>query len=160
MQTFKSARINFNRRQKDWRANSYATLFLVFQCRNLGMLEDKVLSLVTWHKAKYSDPYSEFVLCIYPSVCTHTAVNTPGAVGSHLCCGTRGAVGGSVPCSRAPRRGIKCGESAVHSLPPPTIPAGPRLELAAFRLWVRLSTIRPRLPSNINYNINQCQVEL
>ncbi len=28
-------------------------------------------------------------------------------------------------------------------LPPP---AGPRLELATFRLWVRLSTIRPRLP--------------
>ncbi len=27
-------------------------------------------------------------------------------------------------------RGIEGGESAVHSLPPPTIPAGPRLELA------------------------------
>ncbi len=29
-------------------------------------------------------------------------------------------------------RGIKGGESAVHSLPPPTIPAGPRLKLATF----------------------------
>ncbi len=39
---------------------------------------------VTWHIAKYGDPYSEFVLCIYPSnVHTHTAVNTPGAVNTH-----------------------------------------------------------------------------
>ncbi len=34
--------------------------------------------------------------------------------------------------------GIEGEESAVHSLPPPTIPAGPRLELAIFRLRVRL----------------------
>ncbi len=31
-------------------------------------------------------------------------------------------------------RGIEGGESAVHSLPPPTIPAGPRLEITTFRL--------------------------
>ncbi len=31
---------------------------------------------VSWHTAKYGNPYSEFVLCIYPSKCTHTAVNT------------------------------------------------------------------------------------
>ncbi len=42
--------------------------------------------------------------------------------------------------------GIEGEESAVHSLPPPTIPAGPRLELATFRLPVRLSNIRPQLP--------------
>ncbi len=36
-------------------------------------------------------------------------------------------------------RGIEGGESAVHSLPPPTIPAGPRLELATFGLRVQLS---------------------
>ncbi len=29
-----------------------------------------------WHTAKYDDPYSEFVLCINPSKCTHTIVNT------------------------------------------------------------------------------------
>ncbi len=69
---------------------------------------------VTWHTAKYGDPYSEFVLCIYGHLthpkCTHTAMNThthhehtPGAVGSHLCCGVRGAVGGSVPCLREPQ---------------------------------------------------------
>ncbi len=91
--------------------------------------------IVTWHTAKYGDPYSEFVLCIYPSkVHTHThrehththQVQKPGAVGSHLCCDARGAVVGSVSCSRAPRCGIEGGESAGHSLPPPTIPAGPR----------------------------------
>ncbi len=36
-------------------------------------------------------------------------------------------------------RGIEGGESAGHSLPPPTIPAGPGLELATFGLRVRLS---------------------
>jgi len=49
---------------------------------------------------------------------THTnTVNTHtrGAVGSHLCCSAQGAVRGSVPCSRAPRRGIEGGESPVHS---------------------------------------------
>ncbi len=35
-------------------------------------------------------------------------------------------------------RGIEGGESAGHSLPPPTIPAGPRLEPATFGLQVRL----------------------
>ncbi len=42
--------------------------------------------------------------------------HTPGAVGSHFCCSAREAVGGSVPSSRAPRRGVKGGESAGHSL--------------------------------------------
>ncbi len=36
--------------------------------------------------AKYGDPYSEFVLCIYPSK-VHTAV------GSHLCCGAQEQLG-------------------------------------------------------------------
>ncbi len=36
-------------------------------------------------------------------------------------------------------RGNEGEESAVHSLPPPTIPAGLRLELAPFQLWVQLS---------------------
>ncbi len=69
-----------------------------------------ILSKVTWHTAKYGDPYSEFVLCIWPILSAHTqqwththCEHTPGAVGSHLCSGTRGAVGGSVPCSRAPQ---------------------------------------------------------
>ncbi len=119
---------------------------------------------VTWHTAKYGNPYS--CSAFYPSkVHTHSSEHTPwththrehtpGAVGSHLCCGTRGAVWGSVcVCSllcvctaqRHRSRGIEGVESAGHSLPPPTIPAGPRLELATFRLWVRLSSIRPQLP--------------
>ncbi len=36
---------------------------------------------VTWHTTKYGDSYSEFVLYIYPSKCTHT--HTPGAVDTH-----------------------------------------------------------------------------
>ena len=36
-------------------------------------------------------------------------------------------------------RGIEGGESAVHSLPRPTIPAGPRLELTTLGLRVLLS---------------------
>ena len=35
--------------------------------------------------------------------------------------------------------GIEGGERTVHALPPPTIPAGPRLELTTFGLRVRLS---------------------
>ncbi len=70
--------------------------------------------------AKYGDPYSEFVLCILPiQVHTHRAVNTPRAVGSHLCCGAREQLG--VQCIAQGfhlSRGIEGGESAVHSLPP------------------------------------------
>ncbi len=78
--------------------------------------EDMFNMKVKWHVAKYGDPYSEFVLCIYPSKCTHSSEHThththssehtPGAVGSHICCGTQRAVGCSVSCSRAPRRAI------------------------------------------------------
>ncbi len=38
----------------------------------LGLVKVKV----TWHTAKYGDPYSEFVLCLTHPKCTHTAVNT------------------------------------------------------------------------------------
>ncbi len=72
--------------------------------------------------------------------CAHCE-HTPGAVGSHLCCGARGAVGGLVPCSRAPRRIIEGEESAVHLLPPPTIPVGPRIKPATFGFQVRLSSL-------------------
>ncbi len=71
---------------------------------------------------------------------THTAVNThtPGAVGRHFML-QQGEFGGSVTCSRAPQSwywGWR--ESAVHSLPPPTIPASPRFEFATFRSRVHL----------------------
>ncbi len=70
---------------------------------------------------------------------TYSSEHTPGAVGIHLCCGAQGAVEGSVLCPRAPRCGIEGGESAVHSLSPPTIPASLRLELTTFGLRVQLS---------------------
>ncbi len=39
---------------------------------------------VTWHTAKYVDPYSEFVLCIYPiQVHTHSSEHTH-TVNTHL----------------------------------------------------------------------------
>ncbi len=63
---------------------------------------------------------------------THThREHTPGAVGSHLCCGTRGAVGGSV---------------LAFPSPPPTKPCRNETRTPNLSLWVRLSTIRPRLP--------------
>ncbi len=83
---------------------------------------------------------------------THTQqyTHTPGAVCSHLCGGTRGAVGGSVSCSRAPSSWYwRWTECWTFTPPPTTIPAGPRLELTTFPLWVRLSTIRPRLPRKV-----------
>ncbi len=69
---------------------------------------------------------------------THTAVNTHtrGAVGSHLCCGAWGAVGvwclaqGHLVVVLKMERAL-----FIHS----TIPAGPRLKLATFRLQVQLS---------------------
>jgi len=81
---------------------------------------------------------------IWPSMVTavckqRNLEHTPGAVGSHLCCGARGAFGGLLPCSRGLRHTIEGGESAVHSLPPMIIPAGPRLKLATYRLRVQLS---------------------
>ncbi len=81
--------------------------------RSFSLLTIRVKVKVTWHTAKYGDPYSEFVLCIYPSKRTHTHTHTawththhehtPRAVGSRLCCSARGTVGGSVTCSRAPQ---------------------------------------------------------
>ncbi len=99
--------------------------------------------IVVWLSAKYVGICAPHL----PIQSAHThREHTPGAVGSHLCCSTRGAVEGLMPCSRA-LRGIEGGESAVHSLTPPTIPAGPRLEPATFRLRVWLSNFK--LPQNI-----------
>ncbi len=119
---------------------------LVFMFIKQCWIVKKSILLWKWHTAKYGDPYSEFMLCIYPSKCTHTAVNThthrehtPGAVFSHLCCGARGAAVGSVPCSRAPRRVLKVERAlfihSPHLQPLPDL----RLELTTFLLWVRLS---------------------
>ncbi len=97
---------------------------------------------VKWHPAKYCDPYSEFLLCIYPlKVHTHSSehpqtVNTPSSGQPFYAVEQLW-----VQCLAQEHlsRRIEDGESAGHSLPPPTIPAGPRLELATFGLWVWLS---------------------
>jgi len=114
---------------------------------------------VTWHDIRPSgDPYSEIMLCIYPSKCTHTAVNTHTHTHTHTVnthpeqwaaiyavapgelLGVQCLAQGHLSC------GIEGEASTVHSLPPPTIPASLRLGLANFGLRVRLLTIRPRLP--------------
>ncbi len=99
-----------------------------------------------WRVAKYGDPYSEFVLCIWPIQSAHTQQwththreHTPGAVGSIYAAATGEQLGVWWLAQGHLSRGIEDGESAVHSLPPPTIPASPRFELATFRLRVRLS---------------------
>ncbi len=66
---------------------------------------------VTYGYVTWGDPYSEFMLCIYPS-----KVHTPGAVGIYA------AVPGEqlgVQCFAQGHlsRGIEGEESAVHSLP-------------------------------------------
>ncbi len=95
---------------------------------------------VTWHTTKYGDPYSEFVLCIYPILSahtqqwTHTHTHTPWthtqssgqpfyAVAPREQLGVRCLAQGSHL-----SRGIEGEESAVHSLPPPTIPARPETQ--------------------------------
>ncbi len=172
-------------------------------------LHDSVIDITKWAQ-EYGDPYSEFVLCIYPiqsahtqqwththhehtpgsswgfgallkgtSVvvlkveralyiqnwqsdvtygqvwwpilgicalqlthpkCTHTAVNTH-TVNTHpeQWSAIYAAAPGEQLGVRCLAQGIEGGESAVHSLPSPTIPAGPKLEPTTFRLRVRLS---------------------
>ncbi len=76
---------------------------------------------------------------IHPSTHTHRE-HTPGAVGSQ-CCGARGAVGGSVSCSRVSPQSWywRRRESAGHSLPTPTIPAGPVTRTRNLGLQVQCS---------------------
>ncbi len=96
--------------------------------------------------AKYGDPYSEFVLCIQPiKVHTHSSehthtVNTHPEQWAAIYVAVPGEQLG-VRCLAQGHlsRGIEGGESAGYSLPPPTIPAGPRLEPVTFGLRVRLS---------------------
>ncbi len=92
---------------------------------------------VTWHTAKYGDPYSEFVLWIQSA---HTAVNTHpdqwtavyvAAPGDQLGvqCLAQGHLG----------RGIECEESAVHS--PPTTYNSWWPETQTCNLWITSPTL-------------------
>ncbi len=116
---------------------------------------------VMWHTAKYDDQYSEFVLCNYPSKCTHIAVNTH-TVNSHP-----EQWAAIYAAAHGEQLGVRCLAQGhlvvvlkvervlyIHSPHPPpmTIPAGTRFKLA--NLWVWLSTIRPRLPTWLPKNCN------
>ncbi len=78
--------------------------------------------------------------------------HTPRAVGSHLCCGAREQLGVWGPAQEHLVVVLKVERELYIYSPPPIIPAGPRLELATFRLWVRFSTIRPRLPQVVKWS--------
>ncbi len=78
---------------------------------------------------------------INPSkVHTHTAVNTHPAPGEQL--GVRCLAQGHLS------HGIEGEESAVHSLPPPTIPAGPETLTQPLGYESNSLTIRPHLKAS------------
>ncbi len=87
---------------------------------------------VTWHTAKYGDPYSEFMLCIFPSrVHTYSSEHTHCAVGSS--CGFGALLKGTSVMVLSVERALD-----IHS-PPPTIPAGP--ETRTHNLWITSPTL-------------------
>ncbi len=101
---------------------------------------------VTWHSAKYGNPYSEFVLCIDPIQSAHTHREHTHTVNTHpeqwaaiYVAAPREAVGVQCLAQGHLSRGIEGGESAAHLLPPPTIPAGP--ETRTHDLWVTSLTL-------------------
>ncbi len=108
-----------------------------------------------WHDVTYSQVWWPILgiraLHLTHPKCTHTAVNTHTHTHIHIpWTHTRssgqlfmlrrpGSSWGFVPCSRAPQSWYWGWRERCTFTPPPTIPAGPRLELATFRLQVRLS---------------------
>ncbi len=95
---------------------------------------------MTWHTAKYGYSYSNSFSAFTHPKCKHTAVNThPEQWAAINAAALREQLGGWCIAQGHLSRGIEGGESAGYSLPPPTIPAGPRLELAIFQLRIQLS---------------------
>ncbi len=97
---------------------------------------------VKWHVAKYGDPLWIRALHLPIRVCTHTHTHThthteqwaaiySAAHGEQL--GVRCLAQGHLAVVLKVERALD-----IHS-PPPTIPAGPRLELTTFQLWIQLS---------------------
>jgi len=64
---------------------------------------------------------------------------TPGAVGIIYAAAPGEQMGVRCLAQGHLSRGIEGGESAVHSLPPPTTPAGPRLKFTTF--WIASLTL-------------------
>ncbi len=92
----------------------------------------------------------------YPSKCTHThsrehtnTVNTHPEQGTAIYAAAPGVqLRGQCLAQGHLSHGIDGGERVLYiHLAPPTIPAGPRLEVTTFRLWVRLSNISRELIS-------------
>ncbi len=76
-----------------------------------------------------------------PSKCTHPVVNThthrehaPGAVDSHIAAAPGEQLGVRCLAQGHLSHGIEGGESTVHSLPPPTIPARPKTRTSSLRV--------------------------
>ncbi len=95
---------------------------------------------------EYGDPYSELVLCIYPSkVHTHSSEHThtpwthTRSSGQPFMLRRLGSSWGFGALLKGSSVVVLKVERAGHSLPPPTIPAGPRLELTTFQLRVWLT---------------------
>ncbi len=99
---------------------------------------DYLWIIVTWCDIRPSMVTHTRNLCsaINPSMWTHTPWTHTRSSGQPFMLRSPGS-----------SRGIEGGESAVHSLPPPTIPAGP--ETRTPNLWITSPTltIRPRLPT-------------
>ncbi len=90
---------------------TYKFIIIMLICRGAatdsGSPGQHIFELVTWHTTKYGDPYSEFVLCIWPILSAHTQqwthTRSSGQPFMLRRREVRGAVGGSVSCSRAPQ---------------------------------------------------------
>ncbi len=112
---------------------------------------------MTWHTAKYGDPYSKFVLCIYPLKCTHSSEHTHTHTHTPW---THTRSSGQQFLLQCPASSWGFGVLLKSTLSwywrwrerwtftPRHLQSLPdlRLKLTTFWLWIRLSTIRPRLP--------------
>ncbi len=101
---------------------------------------------VTWHSAKYGNPYSEFVLCIDPIQSAHTHREHTHTVNTHpeqwaaiYVAAPREAVGVQCLAQGHLSRGIEGGESADIYSPHLQFLPDLRLEPTTFGLRVWLS---------------------
>ncbi len=94
---------------------------------------------MTWHTIKYGDPYSEFVLCIWPIQSAHTHPEQWAAIYAAV---PREQLGVRCLAQGHLSRGIEGGESAVHPTYNSCWPETRTRNLSSPTL-----TIRPQLPT-------------
>ncbi len=119
--------------------------------------QEEVAQISTHISESDIQPYSEFVLYILPIQSAHTHTHQWTHTHTHTpWTHTRSSEQPFMPCTAPGEQlGVRCLAQGhlvvvlkveralyIYSPPLPTIPAGTRLELTTFRLWVRLSTIR------------------